>query len=969
MKNQQGERLIGRDHELAEFERSTGRAAAGECRFVFLSGEPGIGKTCLLERLSATASSAGFLVLSGAGAEFETELPFAPVIDAFDDYLRTLPDRDFERLAAEELTELAAVFPALRPLGPGVDRLEGPDERVLAYYAIRELVERLAARQPLLIVLDDLHWADRASLELLAHLLRRPPQAAVLFAGAFRPAEADPMLVSTVDRACVDGPVSKLKIGPLGVDQAAPLLADAANADQLYLASGGNPFYLLQLARGGFDSNLPGLPEQGEELGVPAAVAAAIQRELEALPAAVRDLAEAAAVAGDSFEVGLAAAAGEIDESVALDLLDDLVARDLVRNTDQPREFRFRHPLVRAAVYQFITPGARLAMHSRCAKRLADRGASPQVLAHHVERSAAPEDGAAIELLREAGDFVAARAPASAAHWHRAALRLAGGGPEYRETKLALLGSLARELASIGELDRSRDALLEALALSPESDRIGLVAACASVENLMGRHTEAHRRLKRALDELPEKGSTARVDLLIALATDAMHRRDFAAYYRWAERAREVAESLDSPVSKALALATNAYAAAVCGDVDAAARLCVPTAELVDGMADDEVVSQLETVTNLAGAELYIDRYEEAARHATRGVRLAKATGQGATVPTLHATLGAARWVLGRLEEAAASLEEGVELARLSGDAQGLAWRLFNLGIPLVLQGRIKPALAASEESVEIASELDEGIVTAWSNAVYGVALFEAGRPEEAEQAMVANAGGEDLSAIAGVWRVWFLERLVKGQLELGKQSSAERGSRIAIELAHSNGLPFARVLAHRAVARVALAGGSADEAVSQGLRSVELADELGARVDAGLSRTVVGEALTELGRGKDAVEQLERAAADFDRCGANRYRDRAEQILRGLGRTVHRRSRRGAANGQGVPALTGRELEVAQLVADHRTNKEIASELFLGLKTVESHMRSIFRKLGVDRRAEVARMVAAHSERAARPR
>ena len=146
--------------------------------------------------------------------------------------------------------------------------------------------------------------------------------------------------------------------------------------------------------------------------------------------------------------------------------------------------------------------------------------------------------------------------------------------------------------------------------------------------------------------------------------------------------------------------------------------------------------------------------------------------------------------------------------------------------------------------------------------------------------------------------------------------------------------------------------------AAERALASAAAADGLGAPVEGALSRLLAGPALASSGRSDDATAELRRAAADFEACGALRYRDEAEHELRKLGHHVHRRTRPGAADTAGLEALTGRELEIARLVVDRKTNPEIAAELFLSQKTVESHLRNIFRKVGVSSRVELARVV-----------
>jgi DNA-binding CsgD family transcriptional regulator len=164
--------------------------------------------------------------------------------------------------------------------------------------------------------------------------------------------------------------------------------------------------------------------------------------------------------------------------------------------------------------------------------------------------------------------------------------------------------------------------------------------------------------------------------------------------------------------------------------------------------------------------------------------------------------------------------------------------------------------------------------------------------------------------------------------------------------------------MAQRAMASVLLDGGDARGAAERALASAAVAEELGMRLEAGLSRTVAGRALAAAGDPGGALTELERAASELDGCGARRFRDAAELELGRLGRRTYRRTRPGRPDASGVAALTARELEVARLIVDRRTNAEIAAELFLSQKTVETHIRNLFHKLDVSSRADVARVV-----------
>ena len=203
---------------------------------------------------------------------------------------------------------------------------------------------------------------------------------------------------------------------------------------------------------------------------------------------------------GDPFDVELAAAAAALDPAAVPTALDELLRRDLVRSTDQPRAFRFRHPLVRTARPTDHPGGWRLGAHERAAAALAALGAAPAARAGHLERSARHGDRVAAGVLRQAGAAAAHRAPASAARWFTAALRLLPPSGPAAE-RIELLSARAAALAATGQFAGSRAALLESLALTPDSagTTVRLTAACAAVEHLLGRSDEAHRHLIDAL--------------------------------------------------------------------------------------------------------------------------------------------------------------------------------------------------------------------------------------------------------------------------------------------------------------------------------------------------------------------------------------------------------------------------------------------------------------------------------------
>ncbi|MGH7357402.1 MAG: ATP-binding protein, partial [Candidatus Rokuibacteriota bacterium] len=239
--------LVGRAPELAAVDQLLQRLQDGERGCVTVVGEPGIGKSRLARELCARALGVGVSVLSGRASEFEREAPFAPFVYALAGHLADL-DRRPEGLSPEQWAELGLVFPEL---GVRPSQALGA-ERFRLYYAVRALLGELASRRPLVLVLDDLHWADDASLELIAHLLRHPPEAPVLLVLVYRPERAPRALVGAAARAERDGALERLDLGPLSAKEADELLGgglDTAVRRAEHREAGGNPFYLEQLAR------------------------------------------------------------------------------------------------------------------------------------------------------------------------------------------------------------------------------------------------------------------------------------------------------------------------------------------------------------------------------------------------------------------------------------------------------------------------------------------------------------------------------------------------------------------------------------------------------------------------------------------------------------------------------------------------------------------------------------------------
>lgn len=958
------ERLVGRSEELAVLDGALARLEDGPSGAVELCGEPGIGKSRLLDELATRAAERGHLVLTGRASELERDLPFWIFVDALDEYLRSLDPPRGGGIDERLRSELARVFPSLAEFATDSETVL--HERYRAHQAVRDLLERLAAGKPLVLVLDDVHWADPASVELLGALLRRPPQARVLLALAVRPRQARGRLNAALENARHAGTLDQLVLGPLSAAEADELIGDSIDssaARTLYEESGGNPFYLEQLARLPRHTNGRGRPPL--ELAtrdphvVPLHVADSLAEELDVLSPEARGLLNAAAVVGDPFEPELAAAAAGLSLDKKLPLLDELVRRDFVRRTDVPRRFRFRHPIVRKAVYEEIEDGWRLAAHARVAEALAARGERAAVLAHHVEQSARRGDAAAIEVLRNAAHASARRAPESAARWYRAAVRLLS---EQRAgaQRIELLSALAGVLAGVGRFAESRAALLELLELVPADAvalRVKSTAACAAVEHLLGLHREAHARLASTLEQLPDPASADAAALMIDLAVDAYYVNEYERMREYGVSALQVVRPLgDRPVTAA-ASAVVAAANAYLGRAQEAEAYRAEAAGLVDSLSDDALALRLDAAAHLGTAEVYLDHYEDGARHLARGRAVGRATGQGELFPLLTQMEGVALFTLGRLHAAAEALDDAIEGARLLGNAHSLGWTLFNRSWTALLAGDLDTALNMAEESVELFGGLESPVATlttTYAHTGLGTVLLEKGEPERCLELLLAAGGGADLPLIPATWRIVLQEVVARAWIALERQDEAELAAERAERQAAELGLPLGVAMARRARAAVALAAGDSEAAAQAALASAATAEAIDARVEAARARTLAGRALLAAGDRAGAAKELERAFTELDACGAARFRDEAARELRRLGRRFH--PGRAARAENAAASLTRREREIAEFVRDRKTNREIAGELFLSEKTVETHLHHIFDKLGVSSRTSVAR-------------
>jgi hypothetical protein len=870
--------IVGRAAERAAIAGALAALRERLGGIVVVEGEPGIGKSRLLSHLAAMAD--GCTVLEARASEYEADLPYALWTEALDRHLADAGDRGVARLGLADPAALAVALPAVARVAGD----EGAGDRHRTHRALRDLLERLAVPRPLVLCLDDVHWADHASLDALAALARRPPIRPVLLALAAREGQLPPVLTAALGAAAREDRVTALTLGPLSEAEAAQLVG--APATTIYELAGGNPFYLEQLARvrGAACSQAT----IAADAFVPAPVAAALAAELDGLSAQARNVIDAAAVAGDPFDPALAAAIASVPEDTALAALDELLACALVRPAGAPGRFAFRHPVVRHAVYAGTPGGWRVGAHARAAEALRRRGAGAVERAHHVEQFARPGDDEAIALLRAAAEALQPPAPANAARFFAAALRLL---PDAARVRTELRSRLADAQAAAGDAAAARQTLLEALQSAPEDERLALTVALANQEWWLGGHEDARRRLHVALAGLPARPSPDRIRLRLALALTALMAGELADARAHASDARDDARAIGDPVFEAAALVASALASASDADAAAADRLAESAAAL-ERLTPAQLATRIPALWMHGRAHRALGAFEAALASLERGVALATETGRERVLLVLTIESVAALIEVGRLADAVAAAEEGVELARLAGNARTLLWALSARSRAALAVGDVSTALASAEEATELGVEPDFHAAgePGWCR---GAALLAAGNPERALPALLEGLGRPALARVLPADRPAAAADLVAALLAAGDVAGAEEALAHG-EAAARSGTPWAAAELGIARAGVLLARALPGEAAAAAAAAREAA--AAAPLTAARARLAEGRALAAGGQRREAIDALVAAEAAFDAFGARRRRDEAVRELRRLGHRVVRPARDGKA-------------------------------------------------------------------------
>lgn len=930
--------LFERERELAELDAMVAEAAAGGGRLAVVEAAAGLGKTRLLLAARDRGRAAGMRVLAARATELERDFPFALARQLFEPALAALaaPEREalFEGAAG-------AARGAVETTGADVPPGEPAADAFAVLHGLYWLTAAFAEQRPLLLAVDDAHWPDAASLDFLGFLLPRLEELPVLLVVACR--RDEPGAERSLARIATDSAARRLTPRPLGPRATTALLAgelerepEEAFAAACHEVSGGNPFLLGELARTlaaeRIDPAVAQVPRVREL--APERVTRTVLVRIARLSCEAQAVARAVVVLGDGADVPLAAELAGLDETVAARAADELRAAAIL---DRDATLRFVHPLVRTALDVELPAGERAASHARAAELLRARGAGAQQLAAHLVATDARGARTTVETLLEAGRAaLASGAPRSASAYLTRALR----EPAPEDLRRAILSSAM--LAGIRASDRTLfAALLPEVLAEMEADpsllpRWGVMVSLWMIFN--GRADDAAPLLERAIGVANAQGDVERAFRLEGQLGLVTPRTLPASRARLTRYSAEIPP--DSPCGRLVAAHECEWHAfdGTAADATAAARRALAHdgrifVEQPEYFAPGRPVLALILADEVALAD-----------HAVRRA-LAMARQHGSTPEWIASwwMSSAVGWARGDLSAAEADVRQALELARPG--------RLRSAQLPL--QATLTSLLVARGELAAAEVELDAGgmsegtpnpfVYVHWLFA-RGQLRFAQGRFED------AAADFETLETLSVAWGVIGAPAppayicLARVAAALGDRERARTLADAAVTRARRWGAPTVVAAALRTRAAT----------LDDGARIATLEDAV-AVLDASPARLARAEALAELGaalrrarRRADARPPLREALELARRCGAVGLARRARDELAATGETVRRYTP------IGVESLTPSERRVAELAAGGMTNRQIAQTRFLTVKTIETHLSSVYDKLGIRSRRQL---------------
>ncbi len=919
--------MIGRGAELDILEGLLEGARAGRGSAALIEGEAGIGKTTLVRELGARASADGFEVLTAGADELSAIMPFAPLLEALD---CRFDAADPERAAvARALTEA----PAEMTIGRGGSPLVG---RVIEGFL--RILEGLALDGPTLLVVEDLHWADRPTLVAVRTIARRLSDVPLVMVATMRPAATKEMeqLLDAVERiGATHMRVEALTVGD--VRALARAIAGGKPGIRLITkldGAGGNPLYVRELLNGLLADEAitveDGVAEIGDA-GLPPTLRQMLLRGLGDLPEGSLDVLRMASLLGTTFSLGdLATIMARDARELERPLRAPLDAGALIPRGER---YAFRHDLLRDAVYEDIPDAVRRSLHKDAAQALEDAGAPLTQVTQHLVRGASAGDPGGLRRLREPLLEIGKTDSMAAVELAEIAFNLLPPDDPDRD----YIPAEAAELAAAGKLDEAEAILRRKLSRPrwpPVEGR--LRAILAHTLYLAGRREEALDELSRAL-AIPELKGFERTSLYWTAIQWLLFGGDQEGAVELAQRGLASAEregNREGVVANLILLSLASLWGGKLRDAERCAERAV---------AMRSKLYQPSALRQVCFALPEVDRNEDA----ERAIRSMLADDPDDRVIQ---SLGA--WMLmnaGRWDEALVELETAAEGA----SGEGLAYVWGAMAMMLVGLGRLDEAAiwVKRGEDLRAAKGTDLGL----DAVVTALALLQ-------------DARGDDTGACKTLAEAWdglrpnrspaVFRRLgpeaVRIAMAVGERDFARHATEDAEDWAgRTGGVVSAEALATRC-------RGLLEHDAETLLRAIELFRETPHRLFERMQCTEdAAAALARAGRTDEARTLFDEAIDAYDEMGAVYYAQRATAAMRGFGMRRGARGKRGRPTA-GWESLTPTELQIVELVADGMRNAEVAERLFIAPSTVSTHLRHVFQKLSLSSRVELTKEFAA---------
>lgn len=930
--------LIGRQVCLDRVHAWATDLSLGHGRAALIEGEPGIGKSALVREAASDAAESGCTILWSTCDELSQAFPLLPLVDALADGARGDGARggDARERGASRIAELLR---ADTTTGNRVDPVAAATERLLA------VMDELCVAAPVLLVVDDLQWADPATVVALGRLARNIPQLPLLMIGISRPGPRRDDL-SALRRAV--HPDDQLRLRGLAEDDVAEFVERRVGGPPgprlLRLAEGaaGNPLYLTELIDALIRSR--GLTMHDgtvEATGgrVPDSLPAAIADRLEFLTEPARGVLRAAALLGVDFSVrALAAVSGQRVNDL-LPALDEAIGMGVLR--EDGASLAFRHPLIRAALYDELPAAVRAAWHRDAAHALADDGAAAEQVARQLLPALDGHDGGAVDewLVRWLAD-TAHQLVGQAPHAAVPLLRwVVGGVPTGVAPHDLLACRLADALYRTGDVTEAVRVASSALAYVTRPDLLvdlhGSLAQCRAVE---GRFEESLDTIENAL-KLPEIGPRQRARLLVLAARThrTLGRVDTAGQV--ADEALAEATAAGDRWATGWALGVQTLVHSMRGEELRALPLfdrALAVAEGDPSMADLQLFLQINQAVALGD----LDRYDDAIGAAERARLRADEAGNVVRLAQAQSVLGELFFDIGRWDDALAEVDLD------SGAAAGPCVALADHGVVGTIRlHRGDPGAGETlADAKAYADRLGDRVVGSFTLA-QSLDREQADAPEEALKILLAGLSdtAEEMEQSTDLFA-----DAVRLAVSLGEPDTARAVVKQAEDVARASDVPHRQAVALHC-------RGLLDRDPVRLTRAADRYQAAGRPLARAQALEAAGVVLA--GRGDLAAARVHFTGAFglYSTLGAEWDLSRCQATFRGYGirrgpRAQHRRSR------QGWDSLTPTELKVVELVAGGMSNPQIAAHLFLSRRTVQTHVSHILAKLGMHSRTDIAR-------------